>query len=147
MVGFAGAAAHGIESGGKRLQQAKGTFEVQVVQRDAEKRELDLFPRMYLEKQFHGDFQGTSKVEMLSFRTESKTSGGYIALEQVEGTLLDKAGSFVLQNSGTMRNGVPQIEVTVVPESGTGQLKGIEGAMAIRINEGKHYYNFEYTLP
>jgi hypothetical protein len=132
---------------GKRLQQAKGSFELQVVQRDAEKQEPDLFPRIYLEKQFHGDLQGTSRVEMLSFRTLSKTSGGYVALEQVEGTLQGKTGSFVLQHSGTMINGVPQMQVIVVPESGTGQFKGIDGAMTIRIKDGKHYYDFEYALP
>jgi len=132
---------------GKRLQRASGTFELQVMQHDAGKHELDLFPRMYLEKHFHGDIQGKSKAEMLSFRTESQTSGGYVALERVEGTLEDKTGSFVLEHNGTMRQGIPQMQVIVVPESGTGELKGIEGAMTIRIKDGKHFYNFEYTLP
>ena len=40
-----------------------------------------------------------------------------------------------------------QLSVTVVPDSGTGQLVGLSGQMAIKIDDGKHSYNFEYTLP
>ena len=46
-----------------------------------------------------------------------------------------------------MNRGVPQLSITVVPDSGTGQLKGLSGKMNIIIAEGKHSYDFEYTLP
>jgi hypothetical protein len=53
----------------------------------------------------------------------------------------------VLQHSGTMTRGVPQLSVTVVPDSGTAQLEGLEGQMSIKIADGKHSYEFDYTLP
>jgi hypothetical protein len=76
-----------------------------------------------------------------------KGSAGYVAMERVTGTLKGRTGSFVLQHSGTMTRGAPQLSVTVVPDSGTGQLTGLAGTMTIKINEGKHSYEFEYTLP
>ncbi|HLH06968.1 MAG TPA: DUF3224 domain-containing protein [Terriglobales bacterium] len=131
----------------KRVQQAKGTFEVRVVAANADSQARNLFSRMYLDKQFQGGLEGTSQVEMLSFRSEDKASGGYVAMEEVTGTLQGKTGSFILQQIGTMRNGVPELKVTVVPASGSGQLVGIDGTMTIRIENGTHFYQFDYTLP
>jgi Protein of unknown function (DUF3224) len=53
----------------------------------------------------------------------------------------------VLQHSGTFTRGAPQQSITVVPDSATGQLAGLTGKMTITIAEGKHSYDFEYTLP
>jgi hypothetical protein len=36
--------------------------------------------------------------------------------------------------------------VTVVPDSGTDGLVGLAGKMTINIVDGKHLYEFEYTL-
>jgi hypothetical protein len=101
---------------------------------------------MSLDKQFHGDLEATSKGEMLSAGTAVKGSAGYVAMEHVSGTLHGKSGTFVLQHSGTMARGTPQLSVTVVPDSGTGQLAGLAGTMTINIAGGKHSYEFEYTL-
>ncbi len=103
--------------------------------------------RMTIDKQFHGDLEGTSQGQMLTAGTPVKDSAGYVAIERVSGTLGGRQGSFVLQHSGTMTRGVPQLSVTVVPDSGTNQLIGLAGKMAIKIDGGKHYYDFEYTLP
>ncbi len=85
---------------------------------------------------------------MLTAGTEVKGSGAYVAIENVTGTLKGHTGSFVLQHSGTMTQGAPQLTITVVPDSGTGQLTGISGKMTITIApDGKHSYDFEYTLP
>jgi hypothetical protein len=103
---------------------------------------------MSIDKQFHGELEGTSKGYMLSSAaTVVKGSGGYVAMERVTGTLKGRSGSFVLQHSGTMNRGVPQLSVTVVPDSGTGQLTGLAGTMTIKIDAGKHSYEFEYSLP
>jgi hypothetical protein len=56
-------------------------------------------------------------------------------------------GSFVLQHTGTMTRGAPELGITVVPDSGTGELVGLAGKMTIKIVEGKHFYEFDYTLP
>jgi hypothetical protein len=79
--------------------------------------------------------------------TTTKGSAGYVAIERVTGTLNGRIGTFILQHSATMNRGTPELSVTVVPDSGTGQLEGITGKMNIIIAEGKHSYDFEYTLP
>ena len=118
--------------------QASGTFEVKLA---------PVAPgRMSIDKQFHGDLEATSQGEMLMAGTEVKGSAGYVAMERVTGTLHGRAGAFTLQHSGTMTRGVPQLSVTVVPDSGTGQLVGLAGKMAIKIADGKHFYEFDYTL-
>ena len=101
---------------------------------------------MSLDKQFHGDLDATSKGEMLAAGTEVKGSAGYVAMERVTGKLHGRSGTFVLQHSGTMNRGSPQLSVTVVPDSGTDQLEGLVGKMAIKIEGGKHFYDFEYAL-
>jgi hypothetical protein len=102
---------------------------------------------MSIDKKFHGDLEATSKGEMMSAATAVKGSAGYVAMEQVTGKLNGRSGSFILQHSATMNRGVPQLSITVVPDSGTDQLVGLTGTMNIIITEGKHSYDFEYTLP
>ena len=127
---------------------ASGTFEVKLAAQPDEARGDTGLGRMSIDKQFHGDLEATSKGFMLSSAaTVVMGSGGYVAMERVTGTLKGRTGSFVLQHSGTMTRGTPQMHVTVVPDSGTGQLEGLAGTMTIKIDEGKHSYEFEYTLP
>lgn len=102
--------------------------------------------RMTIDKTFHGDLDGTSKGEMLAAGTAVKGSAGYVAIEQVSGALHGRTGTFVLQHSGTMNRGDAQLSVTVVPDSGTGELAGLAGRMAINITAGTHSYEFDYTL-
>jgi hypothetical protein len=101
---------------------------------------------MPIEKQFSGDLEATSKGEMLTAGTSVKGSAGYVAIEKVSGALHGRSGTFVLQHSGTMTRGAPQLTITVVPDSGTGELVGLAGKMVINIVNGKHSYDFEYTL-
>lgn len=103
--------------------------------------------RFSLEKRFHGDLDGTSKGEMLTAGTSVAGSPGYVAMERVSATLHGRTGTFALQHSGTMTRGEPQLTITVVPDSGTGGLAGLAGTLAIEITGGKHFYDFEYTLP
>jgi len=127
--------------------RASGTFEVKLnPQAPDDKSEDATLGRMSIDKQFHGDLKGTSKGQMLTAGTAVKGSAGYVATERVSGTLHGRSGTFVLQHSGTMTRGAPQLTITVVPDSGTGQLVGLAGKMAITIADGKHSYDFEYTL-
>lgn len=100
-----------------------------------------------LDKQFHGPLEAASKGTMLASGNPAKGAGGYVAMEKVTGTLGGRKGSFVLQQSGTMKGGAAEMSVTVVPGSGTDQLAGLDGKMTIQISSGKHSYDFEYTLP
>jgi hypothetical protein len=104
---------------------------------------------MSLDKQFHGDLEATSKGEMIATQTDVKGSAGYVAMERVTGTLAGRKGSFVLQHSATMNRGVPELSITVVPDSGTDELTGLTGKMniIIIIAAGKHSYEFDYALP
>ena len=128
---------------------AGGTFEVQLNPQKPDNKEAERanLGRMSIDKQFHGELEGTSKGEMLSAGTEVTGSAGYVAIERVSGTLRGRSGTFLLQHSGTMTRGAPQMSVTVVPDSGTGQLAGLAGKMTIEITDGKHSYEFDYTLP
>jgi hypothetical protein len=130
-------------------QHATGPFDVKIVPQksDSEVAQAANFSRMTIDKVFHGDLEATSKGEMIATQLEAKGSGGYVALERVTGSLKGRKGSFVLQHSATMDRGVPHLSVTVVPDSGTDDLKGLSGKMNIIIAEGKHSYDFEYTLP
>jgi len=127
---------------------ASGTFEVKLnPQPPDDKAEGSTLGRMSIDKQFHGDLEATSKGEMLTAMTDVKGSAGYVAIERVTGTLHGRSGSFVLQHSGSLTRSAPQQSITVVPDSGTGQLVGLAGKMTVTIADGKHSYDFEYTLP
>ena len=102
--------------------------------------------RMSIDKTFYGELNATSKGEMLSARTSVKGSAGYVAIEQVSGQLSGKKGSFVLQHYGMMNKGEQTLILEVVPDSGTGELKGLSGEMQINIEDGKHFYEFEFRL-
>jgi hypothetical protein len=127
--------------------RASGPFEVQLTpQATDDKAEGAVLGRLSIDKQFHGDLEASSKGEMLTAGTAVKGSAGYVAIERVSGTLHGRRGTFALQHSGTMTRGVPQLTVTVVPDSGTGQLVGLAGSLVIKIVDGKHCYDFDYTL-
>jgi hypothetical protein len=126
---------------------AAGPFDVKIITQDDDAGD-PLLNRMTLDKQYHGDLQAAGKGHMLTASTEIKGSGAYVAIERVTGMLKGHSGSFILQHSGTMAQNVPQLAITVVPDSGTGELKGVAGKMTINIAaDGKHSYDFEYTLP
>jgi len=124
---------------------AAGPFEVKLTPQPPG--EDAVLGRLVLSKEFHGGLEATSKGQMLAFSSSVKGSAGYVAMEQVTGTLRGKQGTFVLQHNGIMTRGDGQLSVTVVPDSGTEDLVGLSGAMTIDITGGKHAYVFEYTLP
>ena len=126
---------------------ANGPFDVKLTPQPAEPDIDGDLGRMALDKTFHGDLEATSKGTMLSAMTGVKGSAGYVALERVTGTLHGRRGSFVLQHSGTMDRGAPTLTISVVPDSGTDELVGLSGTMAIVIAQGKHNYGFDYELP
>lgn len=123
--------------------KAAGPFQVKLTPQSAKD---DPVGRMSIDKQFQGDLEATSRGEMLSIMSAVKGSAGYVAMERVTGKLAGRSGTFALQHTGTMDRGVAHLSVTVVPDSGTGDLAGITGQMDIIIQEGKHSYAFEYQL-
>lgn len=129
-------------------KHATGTFEVKVTPLPAEDNIGDpLIGRLSLDKTYSGGLSGASKGQMLGIGTAIKESGGYVAAERFVGTLDGKKGSFSLQHSGTMQGGKFDLNVIVVPDSGTDELTGISGKLIIKIENGKHFYELEYSLP
>lgn len=127
---------------------ARGSFTVELVPLHFDGQpEGSKLGRMSIDKRITGDLDATTSGQMLSALTDTKGSAGYVAIERVQGTLHGRKGSFVLQHSGTMNRGVPGLSVTVVPDSGTGELAGLQGEFKIIIAEGKHSYEFVYALP
>ena len=122
---------------------ASGTFDVKLTP------QADDNPagRLLIEKTFHGDLVATSQGQMLAIRTGIENSAGYVAMEKVTGKLHGREGSFALQHTGTMDRGARSLSVSVVPDSGAGELVGLAGTMDIQITDGKHFYTFDYMLP
>ncbi len=126
------------------MAHTTGEFEVKIIPQTD--REIPMLARMTIDKQFHGGIEGSSQGQMLSAGTAVKESAGYVAIERVEGTLDGKKGSFVLQHTATMNRGVPSLTVTIVPDSGTDELTGISGSFNIRMEDGKHFYDLNYSF-
>ena len=101
---------------------------------------------MSLDKQYHGALSASGAGEMLAYMDRELGSGVYVALERVVGTLDGKRGEFLLHHRGIMERGAPSLAVAVVPDSGSGELAGLSGTLNIRIEGGKHYYDFDYRL-
>jgi len=130
-------------------QRATGSFDVKVsLQKpDTQVARAANLSRLTIDKRFQGDLEGISKGEMLALQTEVQGSAGYVALERVSGKLKGRAGSFVLQHSATMSRGEPDSEITVVPDSGTGELRGLSGKMSITVlPDGAHNYEFDFKI-
>lgn len=129
------------------MPTAQGTFTVQMTPQG----EPDIadglnLGHLSLAKTFAGDLVATSRGQMLTALTPIKGSAGYVAIERVTGTLHGRIGSFVFQHSGSMDHGAQRLTISVVADSGTGELAGIRGDFKITITDGQHFYEFEYSL-
>jgi len=102
--------------------------------------------RMSSDKQYHGDLVGTAKGQMLTIGTPTAGSAVYVAVERVTATLGGKHGTFALYHMGVMDRGKQSLSITVAPDSGTGELKGLTGTLTIEIKDGEHRYDFAYDL-
>ena len=139
--------AHG-QKGAAMAKQASGTFDVKITPQKDEGIGDATVGRMSIDKQYHGDLDGSGLGQMLTgMAAEVKDSGAYVAIERVRGTLQGRTGSFAVHHRGVMTRGAQDLVITVIPDSGTGELTGITGTMTIDIREGKHFYKLDYTLP
>lgn len=126
---------------------ARGEFEVKLAPLALEGQPANSkLGRMSIDKRITGDLVATTAGQMLSAMTDTQGSAGYVAVERVEGALHGRRGSFALQHTGTMTRGIPNLSVTVVPDSGTDELVGLSGTFKIMIAEGRHSYEFTYSL-
>lgn len=129
------------------MLHAAGPFDVKLTpQANDAPAEGAALGRMSIDKRFHGDLDATSTGEMITAMTAVKGSAAYSAVERVSGALHGRTGTFALQHTGIMNRGVPSLAITVVPDSGTGELTGLAGTMSIAIDAAAHSYAFNYTL-
>lgn len=126
--------------------RATGPFDVKMAPLDTHA-DPPVLGRMSLDKVYHGDLEATAAGEMLAAMTPVEGSAGYVAIERVTGTLAGRTGTFLLQHNGLMNRGAPSLVITVIPDSGTGELEGLSGTMMIVIENGAHRYEFDYSLP
>jgi hypothetical protein len=128
------------------MHTISGRFEVKMT---PEPGELDAegIARFRLDKRYEGALTAEAKGLMTAHRTTVAGSAGYVAIERVRGTLGGRSGSFVLQHNGLMWGETRQLSIEVIPDSADGELAGLRGRMGIRIEDGVHYYDFEYSLP
>ena len=142
-------APHDSQAQGKPMTHtARGTFVVSLKPLTFEGADPEFkLARMSIDKQISGDLTASTMGQMLSAMTGTDGSAGYVAIERVTGVLNGKRGTFVLQHTGTMNRGAPSLSVTVVPDSGTDELVGLEGELTIDIIDGEHFYEFTYRLP
>lgn len=130
------------------MKRAMGSFEVNLQSlSNAEVSSDALLGRILLTKKFSGDLQASARGQMLSAGTATRGSAGYVAIDHVSGELDGRRGSFLLQHSGSMNRGVPTLSIMVVPDSGTEELAGLTGTLSINIVDGKHFYDFLYSIP
>ena len=127
------------------MPQSHGTFTVDI--HPLSPAPADGIGRFCINKTIHGDLEATTIGEMFTGGDPKQGAAGYVAIELVTGTLKGKFGSFALQHFATIDGKGPVMQVIAVPGSGTGELKGIEGTFTIRVENGGHSYDFEYTLP
>jgi hypothetical protein len=125
------------------MNEVTGEFDVKIVPVDTGDDKMGM---MALDKQYHGDLNATGQGRMLTGMTDVKGSAAYVAIERVKGQLKGVEGTFLIHHTGVMTQGSQSLVIRVVPDSGTGDLAGIEGEMHIKIADGKHFYRFEYTL-
>ena len=130
---------------------ATGTFEVKIAPADVtEPGKAGGLGRMSIDKVWSGDIKGTSKGEMLTAITGETGAMAYVAVETVTATLGGKSGTFVFIHKATMMKTDPKsgvLDISVVPNSGTGDLKRITGHLQIDQSSGVHKYDLVYDLP
>jgi len=124
---------------------ATGTFEVKMTPQD-DKNEDKALGRMTFEKQWQGEMQGASTGQMLTGGDVKTGSAGYVAMERFTGSVKGRKGTLIFQHAATMTSGKGDLTITVVPSSGTDELKGLTGRLTIKIENGKHFYDFEYSI-
>jgi hypothetical protein len=136
-----------------RMVHAEGSFDVKMIPTEpTDFEKANDISRLTSDKTWHGDFEGVSHVEMITGSTASTGSMAYVAIERMTGKLNGRQGSFTFSHRASMMKGnapsTGELSVTVVPNSGTGELTGLTGSLMIHIDaQGKHTWTFDYSLP
>jgi Protein of unknown function (DUF3224) len=111
------------------MTTATGTFELKAWD-EKPFAELDgggKLTRASVEQAFEGDIEGDGTVEWLMCYRPDETAD-FVGLVKVAGRIGERAGDFVLRTVGTYDGRQAAGDWTVVPGSGTGDLRGLRGS-------------------
>jgi hypothetical protein len=97
---------------------------------------------IHVTEEFSGDIAGSGAVRFLQ-ASRADGSASFCGIERVVGTLEGRAGSFLLQDSGTLQGNQVSGDWFVVPGSGSGQLAGLRGEGGFEAQLGQ---NATWTL-
>ena len=108
--------------------------------------DLPKLTRATVTKTFTGDIEGEGQVEYLMMYGGDGTAT-FVGLERVVGRIGGKAGSFVLQRTGIFEGGQAKESYSVIPGSGTGELRGLRGEGTSAVGHGtEHPVTLNYEL-
>jgi hypothetical protein len=112
----------------------------------SEGEDLPKLTRAAVAKTFAGDISGDGHVEyLMMYRSDG--SATFVGLERIVGQVAGKTGSFVLQRTGVFENGMAKESYSVVPGSGTGDLRGLRGEGTSAVGHGiEHPLALNYEL-
>ncbi|SDD53325.1 DUF3224 domain-containing protein [Actinokineospora iranica] len=128
-------------------EQATGTFGIEAWQpEESDEQHGTTVTRTTARKRYTGDLTATSVVTMFQVRAPVEGSAAYVAVERVSGTLGGRAGTFVLQHNATSTPEKQSMDITVVPDTATGELTGLTGEMVIALVDGTHHYTIDYKF-
>jgi hypothetical protein len=93
---------------------------------------------------YQGDIEGESTLDYLMVYREDG-SGSFVGLERVIGRVAGRAGSFVLQHTGTFNKSDVIGTCFVVPQSGTGELANLRGEGEISLSGHAELYPMKFS--
>lgn len=125
---------------------AKGTFQIKMQPHAPEGASSTEISRMYFHKTWEGALNGVSQGEFLSVGDPASGTAAYTVIEVFSGTLAGRQGTFAFHQYGTMHSGAVSLLYETVPHSGSGELNGITGKLALEVVEKVHHYTLTYEL-
>jgi hypothetical protein len=129
------------------VPRANGTFDIDSWEPQAiDERDGATLNRVHVTKTFHGDLEGTSTADILTAMAQVEGSAAYVGFERFTGGVHGRKGSFVLHHTARSYAGEQSLSWTVLPDSGTGELLGIQGGGQIVNDDGVHSFHLDYEL-
>ena len=112
----------------------------------SEGEELPRLTRARVRKTFTGDVDGEGQVEyLMMYRGDGSAS--FVGLERFAGRIGGRAGTCVLQRTGVFEGGLAKESYSVVPGSGTGELRGLRGEGSTALGHADEYpFTLDYDL-
>ena len=128
--------------------RATGTFMIDSWDEEPyDERDGTKLARVRVAKTFRGDVEGASTTDLLLAYGSEEGSAAYVGFERVVGSIHGRPGSFVLHHTATSSPDGRSATWSVVPDTGTGELRGLRGEAEISVGpDGDHAFSLDYDL-